>query len=322
MFNSQTNSANKASSVPPAGQSPKQSVWKSVKNAAKTATSAAKTATSVAKTAAQSTYKTSGNVASVLKQATSSVSETKYLKSQTKIDAAFDLKSPDSENYKFNINESDVKQGKGVDPRLFSCLVHVSCENAKVLKEKLQNHICSANQEHNQLDILLKEINQTLQKINNLSNGKYTLEFKNLSQEFIKTTQKIDQMRFNQRSKDIMLEGNLQIPVFITIKGFKDINEAKIVKISPSVGKFTISYTDAKGKVQTLSGIEFGKLCVGSGEGLHSTDPAKGCDLPNVDCPLQGGKRKTSKKGSKSKKSKKMVGGGNDVDSISTNSLC
>ena len=304
MFNSQTNSANNAPSAPPTPISPKQSVWKSIKTAAKSA--------------AQATHKTSGNIASVLKQATSSVSETKYLKSQTKIDSAFDLKSPDSENYKFNINESDVKQGKGVDPRLFSCLVHISCDNAKVLKEKLQNHICAANKEHNQLDIHLKELQQTLEKINGLGNGKYSLEFKNVSSEIVKVSQKIDQLRFAQRSKDIILESSLQIPVYITIKGYKDINEAKIIKISPSVGKFTISYTDAKGKSQTLSGIEFGKLCVGSGEGLQSTDPAKGCELPDVECSLNGGRRKGSKK---SKKSKKMVGGG-DADSISTNSLC
>lgn len=349
MFNSATNS-----NTPPAKSSFLDQVKKAAKTAksatqtaltatasaaksasatAKTAyaasASAAKSASASAKVAAESARVASGSLSSMVKQATSSVSETKYLKSQTKVDSGFDHRSPDSENYKFDAKESDVKQGKGVDPKLFSCLVHISCENAKLLKEKLQKHICAANQEHNQLEIHLKELQQSLDKINNLENGKYSLDFKNLTNEYTRVSQKIDELRFAQRTREIVLEGDQQITVFITIKGYTDINEAKIVKITPRDGKFSISYTDAKGKPQVLSGIEFSKLCIGTGEGIHVKDPAKGCDLPNVDCPLQGGKRKTSRKASKkgskkskkSKKSRKMVGGG-DVDSISTNSLC
>ena len=326
MFNSATNTNTAPNSAVPTPTSPKNSFLTNLKKAAKTTASAAKSFGASAKSAAQTTKVASGNIASMVKQATSSVSETKYLKSQSKIDSAFDLKSPDSENYKFDVRETDLKQGKGVDQKLFSCLVHISCENAKILKDKLQRHICAANQEHNELDIQIKNLQSTLQSINSLGNGKYYSHFTKVNSEVTSVAQKIDELRLKQRSTEITLVDDQQIPVYITVKGYTDLNDAKITKISPGVGKFTISYTDAKGAPQVLSGIDFGKLCVGSGEGLQVKDPSKGCDLPNVDCPLKGGKRKTSKKGSKkgskkSKKSRKMIGGG-DLDSISTNSLC
>jgi len=316
MFNSQTNTATPSAPAPPKNNN----FLNVMKQAAATTKAAAKTTVVASKAAAESVRKGYSGVSSVVKQATSSVSETKSLKSQSKIDSSFDLKSPDSENYKFNVKESDVKPGKGVDPKLFYCLVNISCDNAKKLKQKLQSHICQANQDHSQIEALINQMKETLNQINNLGNGKYSLEFKNVVKEVTKVSQKVDDIRLKERMKEIILEGDQQLPVYITIKGYTDLNEAKIIKILPRDGKFAISYTDAAGKSQILSGIEFSKLCVGSGEGLNVKEPSKGCELPDVECALKGGKRKTSKK---SKKSRKMVGGGdNDLESISTNSLC
>lgn len=244
---------------------------------------------------------TKGAVQSI-KQTASDLNEDKFKNPQIKVEAKFNPNSPDEENYVMNslqVPESSVSK----------CLVHISCEDAGKLKKLLQDHICNANKRHFENKQKIEKIVNDLQSYP----AETQSHVKGIIKELNNTKEKLEDARNEDRKREFDVPADTEIPVFITLSGFRDLVEAKVTKIDPDMGSFDISYTE-KEKVKVFSGIKFEQLCIGeSRENINR--PAKDCKLEDNTCNLEGGSK------SKSKKVKKMRGGSVE-SSISTDSLC
>ena len=163
-----------------------------------------------------------------------------------------------------------------------TCTVHITCETAKTLKKKLQEHICSVNTNHNKtleklinMDTIYKELPQEIK--NNL---------KSLEQELHKAKLKIDETRNTSRLQKIYLKEYLDCSVFL--QHFREPIKAKIMILEPKNNAFDIKYIDENKKEKIVTGIKFGQLCIGeSNENI--TKPDQSCILEHTKCEMTGG---------------------------------
>ncbi len=273
------------------------------KTASKVASSTSSATKSVANTSASIATSAVKNVFSSVKQGLSDVDEKKYIEPRTKLHGEYDVNS--------NVNTSTFEvssvETAGKDNK---CLIYITCSNAKLVKAALQNHICSANKVHENQMNSLKELSQFLE-----SKPELPQNFPALNTVLQNSVQKITSNRKTQRSGNIDLRNN-KIEVSLYLKGYGDMQKGFIVELNPAYNTMSIEYSTANGSSNTLKSVKFEQLCIG--DDINVLKPAESCNLKaeGEKCNLEGGKKK-------SKKSKKMTGGGQDmVTSMSTDTLC
>ncbi len=275
--------------------------------AKQTASKVASSTSSASKTAAKATKNYTAaavqNVFSSVKQGLSDVDEKKYLDPRVKLNGEYDVNS--------NVNTSTFEVSSvetvGKDNK---CLIYITCSNAKLIKSALQNHICSANKTHETKMNSLKELHQFLE-----SKPELPQNFPAITTVLKNSVDQIASDRKTQRSSFIDLKNN-KIEVSMYLKGYGDMQKGHIFELHPADNTLSIEYVTANGKVSTLKNVKFEQLCIG--DDVNVLNPSKNCNLKNEgeQCNLTGGKKKH-------KKSKKMVGGSQDmVSSMSTDTLC
>jgi hypothetical protein len=271
--------------------------------ASKIASSTSSASKSAANTTASLATSAVKNVFSSVKQGLSDVDEKKYVEPRTKLHGEYDLNS--------NVNTSTFEvssvETAGKDNK---CLIYITCSNAKLVKASLQNHICSVNKTHENQMNSLKELSQFLELKPELPQN-----FPVLNTVLQNSVQQIASDRKTKRSSNIDLRNN-KIEVSLYLKGFGDMQKGYIVELNPALNTLTIEYVTSDGKSSTLKSVKFEQLCIG--DDINVLKPAQTCNLKveGEKCNLDGGKKK-------SKKSKKMTGGGQDmVSSMSTDILC
>ncbi len=273
------------------------------KTASKVASSTSSATKSVANTSASIATSAVKNVFSSVKQGLSDVDEKKYIEPRTKLHGEYDVNS--------NVNTSTFEvssvETAGKDNK---CLIYITCSNAKLVKAALQNHICSANKVHENQMNSLKELSQFLE-----SKPELPQNFPALNTVLQNSVQEITSNRKTQRSGNIDLRNN-KIEVSLYLKGYGDMQKGFIDELNPDYNTMSIEYSTANGSSNTLKSVKFEQLCIG--DDINVLKPAESCNLKaeGEKCNLEGGKKK-------SKKSKKMTGGGQDmVTSMSTDTLC
>lgn len=293
-------SSNIFSSAKSLGKATANMATKTASNVASVTSSATK---SVANTSASIATSAVKNVFSSVKQGLSDVDEKKYIEPRTKLHGEYDMNSTvNTSTFEVSSVETAGKDNK--------CLIYITCSNAKLVKAALQNHICSANKVHENQMNSLKELSQFLE-----SKPELPQNFPALNTVLQNSVQEITSNRKTQRSGNIDLRNN-KIEVSLYLKGYGDMQKGFIVELNPAYNTMSIEYSTANGSSNTLKSVKFEQLCIG--DDINVLKPAESCNLKaeGEKCNLEGGKKK-------SKKSKKMTGGGQDmVTSMSTDTLC
>ncbi len=229
------------------------------------------------------------------KPLTGSIEQSKFFEQQVNLKSNYNPNSKDNVSYQLDSERNTKKISK--------CLVHITCETAKIIKNKLQEYICIVNNEHKAGIQRLVEMEQIFNTIPKDMKER----LKSLQQELIKSRTHIDEIRNNLRTLRINLKQPLEC--FVFLKHFREPIKAHIIALEPKTNGFDIKYLDENKKEKFLSNIKFDQLCIGhSNENI--TKPTDECILENINCQKGG-----------SNIIKDMKGGAID-DSISTDSLC
>jgi hypothetical protein len=216
---------------------------------------------------------------------TGDLDQSKFFEHQVNLKAKYNVKSDDSKTYQIDSERNTQKVSK--------CLVHITCETARIIKGKLQEYICIINNDHKASVYHLVE----MEKIFNQIPKEMRDKLKPLQQELVKSKTQIDEIRNKLRTIQINLKEPLDC--FVFLKHFREPIKAKIIALEPKSNGFNIRYHDENNKEKFLSDIKFDQLCIGqSNENI--TKPVDECILQNNPC---------------------QMGGAID-DSVSTDSLC
>ncbi len=219
------------------------------------------------------------------------------------------------------------------------CMVYVTCENAKLIRERLISHLENSTDTLKTIKSNIDEVKTLLEKIKeDPTVKKSNLTISWIAAQIISAIALMNTLEQQQKSVVngvIELKDDNMIEIWVELKSQKnkEMTKAQIISLNPKIGTFTIQYENAKSKKKEFSDIQFSEICVGTSSAYTSMTIAKpdhSCEIrPAENVGQTGGHRNKNTSESiffSSDMRKKMLKNnkhdGGSVSSISTGKLC
>lgn len=212
------------------------------------------------------------------------------------------------------------------DSKMGKCMVFISCENAKKIRQLLADQIEKANSEylekmkelHQLQEQTLEGINKEKESLSKISHFKFQDKMSAIAKKELKhITDTVKAERNKHRGKII---SGLHIPAHAHFKSKGgDPEHLVIVALHPGKGEFEVSYKHKEKQVKVF--ISMQNLCVGSEE--HPTLKSnKKCSVKSPEAPPADESANPFKGGSMNNTNMTNSQKPNNTDSISTSYIC